>query len=64
MAMRTALITPSTSSRRPNPPPISWLWMVTCSGLRPVSLTAAARARVITWVPPQISQASGRTSTV
>ena len=53
MAMRTAVSTSTSSSRRPNAPPSRWLWTVTFSGGRPVSLAAAACARVNTCVPSQ-----------
>src|SRR2546430_678897 len=41
-AMRTALVSKSTSSRRPNPPPSRWLWTTTFSGGKPVTWGAVA----------------------
>ena len=58
-ATLTAWATPSTSSRRPKPPPSRWLWTCTFSFGRPVISAAMPWAMVGTWVPTQISQLSG-----
>src|ERR1700737_2031836 len=41
LAISTARMTPSISSRRPNPPPIRWLWTTTLSKGRPRIFAAA-----------------------
>ncbi len=55
-ATRVAMMMPSRSRRRPNPPPSRWLWTTTLSTGRPVTCAAAWRARPATCVPTQTSQ--------
>ena len=60
-AILTASTVPSTSSRRPKPPPSRWLWILTASFGRPVTSATVAWVSVGAWVPTQISQPSLRT---
>ena len=64
LAMRAAWVMKSTSSLRPNAPPMYWLCTATFSGGRPVSLATVACARTGTCVPTHRSAPSGRTCSV
>ena len=60
-ATLTARAVPSTSSRRPKPPPKRWLWTLTASFGSPVMSATTAWVRAGAWVPTQMSQPSPRT---
>src|SRR2546427_1116771 len=62
--MRTACVTQSYSSRRPNPPPSRWLCTTTLSSGRPVTRAAVPCARVRVCEPVHTSQRSFCTWTV